>query len=204
MRFGVKLASFWVSTSTLLRRGSPANALKPGLVATAVVALLAGCGPSTHHHAAAPSTAAAAHSTHHHATPAPSATTSCSKLVTWRNKGGGTQITAVTKDLKAVIHAAGTGSVTATQGAVAKLSTNAQTALGNPPPACVPQMSTTYTTAMQDFIAAAHSVDQGTVSSVQKAMKQLPAGSAALVRAVHDLKRFERTSQKERTRGRTR
>lgn len=210
MRFSVKLAPFWTSTSAPQGQGSPASAHKSALVAAAVVALLAGCSPSTHHHAATPTTAAAAPSTHHpRASPtaaaaAPSARRFCRKLITWRNNNGGARITAVTKDLRATIHAASTGSLTATQGAVAKLSADAQTALRNPPPACAPQMRTKYTAAMHDFLAAAKSINQGTMSSVQNAMKQLPSGSAALVRAVRDLRRFEGTSQKGRARGRTR
>jgi hypothetical protein len=130
------------------------------------------------------------------AAPSASSAPSCgSQLITWRNNGGGVQITAVSKDLEAAASASSTGSLAATQGAVSQLSTDAQTALSNPSPACVPQMSTDYTTAMHDFVAAATSVSLGTVSGIQTASAQVTAGGAALVRATHNLKRFERTSQ---------
>lgn len=159
--------------------------LIPAAIAAAALTLAAGCSTTTtlHPHKAGHTQAAVA--------VAPSCAT---QLTTWRNDGAAARVSAIGTDAQASAAAGAAGNLGALQGAVTKLSTDAQTALASPPPACVPQMRADYDTAMNDFVAAADSVNQGSTGGLQDAIQQMDAGNAALVRAIQDLKQFERSS----------
>jgi len=163
------------------------GALITGSIATLAL-VLAACGHATPRPANKPSAAPVA-------VAAPSTAPSClDQFIAWRDNGGGSQIQAIGTDLTQDSTAASAGNLGEVQGAVTILASDAQTALGNPPPACVPQMSTDYTTAMNDFIAAAASISQGTTDGIQLATTQITAGGDALVRATRDLRHFERNN----------
>jgi hypothetical protein len=121
--------------------------------------------------------------------PAPSPTASClGNVNAWRTTGLPV-IEAVSRDLGRASKS--TGSLGAMQGAVTKLSADSSVLLADLPPACVPGMRQDAATALHDFIAASNSVNQGDMGSLQFALQQIDAGSAAIVRATTDLNNWE-------------
>jgi hypothetical protein len=93
-------------------------------------------------------------------------------------------------DLKAISVAADAYNLGAMQTATLQLSADSQTMLANLPPACMPNVRNYLRIALNDFLAASSSVQQGTLSGMNDASTQLTAGSHAIRRATAALNSY--------------
>lgn len=148
----------------------------PAISAAILAVAVAGCGDAA--------------ARHHHAVAVKASPPSCAEqLTTWRNSTTNRQADALVSDLRKMSKHAGLGAM---QAAAPKLSADATAMLGILPPACIPGVRAALMTAMNDFIAAADSIDQGSVSGLQDADAQIRAGTAAFDRASRALDRWEK------------
>lgn len=145
------------------------------LAVVAAVAALAGCsGANPPHHTVAV----------HASSPPPSCR---DQAAAWRDTAD-PQMHALLASMRQVSNAG--KSLGKAQAAATRLKAAAQALLGDLPPACVTGARTDLATGLHDFIAAADSINLGTTTALHDADAQINAGSAAVERAISDLREW--------------
>lgn len=154
----------------------------------AALALLAVAGCGTGSHAGGGNSSASASSVPASTASATPATVTASCLTqfhNWWSRGASAKFNAVITGLQKADKVG--GNLGALQAAVAATAADSRAFLADRAPACVPGMRTDLDTALNDFIAAAASIDKGGASDVQTGAVKLKDGAAAMQRVASDL-----------------